>query len=110
MLMLRLCHRLYIHLSTSKFIIIRFTDSLAVTVEGRSKFYRKLLDMKISIDYAALLQCQSILDIDITFNLTPKIYICAEDITLDHRCLTDNDTALRLKFALKCTGYRYIAR
>ena len=59
--------------------------------------------MEISVHHAAFLERKSILDEDIAVNLSPKVDVGADNITLYNSRLTEDNTALRGHFALEST-------
>ena len=59
--------------------------------------------MKVTVDVAAILECKGILDIKITLNLSPKINILTNDISLDIGALADDNTALAYYLAFEKT-------
>ena len=81
----------------------RLADHLAAAVECSTELNRQSPDMKISIDLAAFLESQSILDEDIALNLAPKVDILAKNIALDDCSLTDDNTSFTLDLAFKST-------
>ena len=58
-------------------------DHLAVAVKCRAELHRKLLDVEISVHDTTFLESQSILDEYSSVNLSPKIDILADNVTLD---------------------------
>ena len=66
--------------------------------------------MKVTIHIATLLQCESILYIQIAFNLSPKVYVLANDVTFHICALTDDNAALADNLSLEKTVYTDIVR
>ena len=59
--------------------------------------------MKISVHHTALLEREGVLDIDVAVNLSPKIDVGADDVTLYNSRLSEYYTALRDHLALEST-------
>ena len=87
----------------SELVKLALGNCLACTVEGCTKLDKEPSDVKVTVDVAAILECKGILHIKITLNLSPKINILTNDVSLDIGALADNHSALAYYLAFEKT-------
>ena len=87
----------------SDLVKLALGNCLASAVEGCTKLHKEPSDVKVTVDVAAILECKGILHIKITLNLSPKINILTNDVSLDIGALADDNTALAYYLAFEKT-------
>ena len=87
----------------SELVKLALGNCLACTVEGCTKLDKESSDVKVTVDVASILERKGILHIKITLNLSPKIYVLTDYVSLDIGALADDNTALAYYLAFEKT-------
>ena len=89
--------------NSSDLVKLALGNCLASAVEGCTKLHKEPSDVKVTVDVASILERKGILDIKIALNLSPKIYVLTDYVSLDIGSLADDNTALAYYLAFEKT-------